>query len=69
MKMSNKPVSLTLTFFGKSLSVKNDTQVLHAAEVAEMFRTIYTGAFGDKAWKDLIDSEIDKRCIDFIDLD
>lgn len=50
----NKPTSLTFHYFGKTVSVKNDTNVIHLRQIFNMFRSIVVSEFGEKEWENMI---------------
>lgn len=50
----NKPTSLTFYYFGKTISVKNDTSVLHLRQIFNMFRSIIVSEFSEKEWENMI---------------
>jgi hypothetical protein len=55
--MSNKPVVLTLSYFGKTITIRDNSSVLHPGEVMDMFKSIMIPTFGQEIWNNLIESE------------
>ena len=52
--MSQKPISLSFHYFGKTITVKNDSSVLEVRELFEMFKGIIITSFGEKQWEQSI---------------
>jgi len=48
-----KPIELTLSYFGKSISQKNYSSCLHVADLYKMFKGIMISEFGQETWDDL----------------
>jgi hypothetical protein len=55
--MSNTPIVLTLTYFGKSITVKDTSPVLHPGQVMEMFKGIMISTFGQDTWDSLLKND------------
>ena len=55
--MNKKPTTLSLTYYGKTTTVKSDSLVLHPGEVMEMFKDIFIGSFGEDKWNELVEKE------------
>ena len=59
-----KPIELTLSYFGKSISQKNYSSCLHVGDLYKMFKGIMISEFGQETWddltkdKNLIESEV-----------
>jgi hypothetical protein len=52
--MANKPISLTFNYFGKTITVKEDSPVLHIRSMFEMFKAIVITTYGEKEWENMI---------------
>ena len=48
-----KPIELTLSYFGKSISQKSYSSCLHVADLYKMFKGIMISEFGQDTWDDL----------------
>ena len=48
-----KPIELTLSYFGKSISQKQYSSVLHVSDLYRMFKGIMISEFGQETWDDL----------------
>lgn len=48
-----KPIELTLSYFGKSISQKNYSSVLHVSDLYKMFKGIMIAEFGQDVWDDI----------------
>ena len=62
----NKPTQLSFHYFGKTISIKNESDVLHIGEVFDMFRTIIVSEFGQKEWENTILNIGDKMVNNYI---
>jgi hypothetical protein len=49
-----KPIELTLSYFGKSISQKSYSSCLHVGDLYKMFKGIMISEFGQETWDDLI---------------
>lgn len=50
----NKPITLTFHYFGKTVTVKDDTNVLHLENAFNMFKSIVISEFGQEDWEKMI---------------
>jgi hypothetical protein len=48
-----KPIELTLSYFGKSITQKQYSSVLHVGDLYKMFRGIMISEFGQDVWDNL----------------
>ena len=48
-----KPIELTLSYFGKSISQKSYSSCLHVGDLYKMFKGIMISEFGQDTWDDL----------------
>jgi hypothetical protein len=48
-----KPIELTLSYFGKTISQKQYSSVLHVGDLYKMFRGIMISEFGQDTWDNL----------------
>ena len=48
-----KPIELTLSYFGKSITQKQYSSVLHVGDLYKMFRGIMIAEFGQDTWDNL----------------
>jgi hypothetical protein len=48
-----KPIELTLSYFGKTITHKQYSSVLHVADLYKMFRGMMISEFGQDTWDDL----------------
>jgi hypothetical protein len=48
-----KPIELTLSYFGKSITQKQYSSVLHVSDLYKMFKGIMISEFGQETWDDL----------------
>jgi hypothetical protein len=48
-----KPIELTLSYFGKSITQKQYSSVLHVGDLYKMFRGIIIAEFGQDTWDNL----------------
>jgi len=46
-------IELSLSYFGKKITMKNESPVLHAGELYKMFRSIMIAEFGEDTWDNL----------------
>jgi hypothetical protein len=61
-----KPIELTLSYFGKSISQKNYSSCLHVADLYKMFKGIMISEFGQDTWDDITR---DKNVIEVEDIE
>jgi len=61
-----KPIELTLSYFGKTISHKQYSSVLHVGDLYKMFKGIMISEFGQDTWDDLT---IDKNLIETGDVE
>ena len=61
-----KPIELTLSYFGKSISQKNYSSCLHVADLYKMFKGIMISEFGQDTWDDITR---DKNIIEVEDIE
>jgi hypothetical protein len=59
-----KPIELTLSYFGKSITQKQYSSVLHVSDLYKMFKGIMIGEFGQDVWDDITKGQIDKEIVD-----
>jgi hypothetical protein len=48
-----KPIELTLSYFGKSITQKQYSSVLHVGDLYKMFRGMIIAEFGQDTWDNL----------------
>jgi hypothetical protein len=48
-----KPIELTLSYFGKTISQKQYSSVLHVGDLYKMFKGIMISEFGQDTWDNL----------------
>jgi hypothetical protein len=48
-----KPIELTLSYFGRSISQKSYSSCLHVGDLYRMFKGIMISEFGQETWDDL----------------
>lgn len=48
-----KPIELTLSYFGKTISQKQYSSVLHVGDLYKMFRGMIIAEFGQDTWDNL----------------
>jgi hypothetical protein len=48
-----KPIELTLSYFGKTITQKQYSSVLHVGDLYKMFRGIIISEFGQDTWDNL----------------
>jgi len=53
-------IELSLSYFGKKITIKNETPVLHAGELYNMFRSIMIAEFGEGTWNNLTEVQEDE---------
>jgi hypothetical protein len=59
-----KPIELTLSYFGKSISQKSYSSCLHVGDLYRMFKGIMIGEFGQDVWDDITKAQVDKEIVD-----
>ena len=59
-----KPIELTLSYFGKSITQKQYSSVLHVSDLYKMFRGIIIAEFGQDVWNDITKAQVDKEIVD-----
>jgi len=59
-----KPIELTLSYFGKSITQKQYSSVLHVGDLYKMFKGIIIAEFGQDVWEDISKPQIDKEVVD-----
>jgi hypothetical protein len=59
-----KPIELTLSYFGRSISQKSYSSCLHVGDLYRMFKGIMISEFGQETWDDLTKGQIDKEIVD-----
>ena len=59
-----KPIELTLSYFGKSITQKQYSSVLHVSDLYKMFKGIMIAEFGQDVWEDISKPQIDKEVVD-----
>ena len=59
-----KPIELTLSYFGKSITQKQYSSVLHVGDLYKMFKGIMIAEFGQDVWEDISKPQIDKEVVD-----
>lgn len=52
-KIMAKPIELTLSYFGKTITQKQYSSVLHVGDLYKMFRGIIISEFGQDTWDNL----------------
>lgn len=52
--MNNKPISLTYSCFGKTITVKHDSSTLSVRDLFDMFKTIFISEFGEKKYNEML---------------
>jgi len=63
----SKSIELSLSYFGKRITVKNYSSVLHAQELYNMFKGIMISEFGEQVWENLTKVQNEKE-MDFYEL-
>lgn len=48
-----KPIELTLSYFGKSITQKQYSSVLHVSDLYKMFKGIMIAEFGQDVWDNI----------------
>ena len=61
-----KPIELTLSYFGKSITQKQYSSVLHVGDLYKMFKGIMISEFGQDTWDDITR---DKNVIEVEDIE
>lgn len=61
-----KPIELTLSYFGKSISQKQYSSVLHVGDLYKMFKGIMISEFGQDTWDNITK---DKNVIEVEDIE
>lgn len=61
-----KPIELTLSYFGKSITQKQYSSVLHVGDLYKMFKGIMISEFGQETWDDITR---DKNVIEVEDIE
>ena len=59
-----KPIELTLSYFGKSITQKQYSSVLHVGDLYKMFKGIMIAEFGQDTWDNITKPQIDKEVVD-----
>lgn len=59
-----KPIELTLSYFGKSITQKQYSSVLHVGDLYKMFKGIMIAEFGQDTWDNITKVQVDKEVVD-----